>query len=324
MVMKKAVKGVAAVAGAASGALIGACGLIYEGVLSRRLIEFISENNIFGDGSTTGIYHNDEANKSNRWFVETAPSPAVIVDNDGEEYYAYIAKQKKFTHNWAVCVHGYSAGPKGVAQFGRHYFEKGYNVIFPCMRAHSLDKHQYCSMGYYDKNIVCKWLDKLVSEDPDAKIVIHGVSMGAATTMLVTGEDIPENVVCAVADCGYTNCYKEYEAQIGEMLHLPVFPFLPIINRISIIRGNFNFKKCSPIDAVSVSRTPTLFVHGEKDTFVPYSMMDELYNACISEKDKLSVPDATHAVSSLVHPEMYWEKVDEFEKKYFEGEVKAQ
>lgn len=319
--MKKATKGVIAAAATASGALLGACGLIYEGVLSRRLIEFISENNIFSDGSTTGIYHSDENLSAKKWFAEERPTPSFIIGENNEECYSYIAKQENFTHNWAVCVHGYSAGPEAVANFGKHYFDKGFNVLFPCMRAHSLDKHQYCSMGYYDRYIVCEWIKKIVSEDKDAKILVHGVSMGGATTMLVTGEDIPENVVCAIADCGYTSCWEEYKSQIGEILHLPVFPFLPILNKISVLRGNFDFKKCAPIEAVSVSKTPTLFIHGEADTFVPYAMMDEVYNACKAEKDKLSVPDAAHAVSSLVHPDIYWKKVDEFMSKYFVDEV---
>lgn len=321
--MNKAAKGIAAVATVASGALLGTCGLIYESVLSRRLIEFISDNHIFSDGSTSDIYHSQENLSAKKWFAETAPSPAVIVGEDKEEFYSYIAKQKTFTHNWAVCVHGYSAGPEAVSNFGKHYYDQGFNVLFPCMRAHSLDKHQYCSMGYYDKDIVCQWIKKIVAEDKDARILVHGVSMGGATTMLVTGENIPDNVVCAIADCGYTTCWDEYKSQIGVLLHLPVYPFLPILNKISVIRGNFDFKKCSPINAVSVSKTPTLFIHGEADTFVPYAMMDELYNACNTEKDKLSVPDAKHAVSSLVHPDMYWEKVDEFKTKYFDSEVTA-
>ena len=51
-------------------------------------------------------------------------------------------------------------------------------------------------------------------------------------------------------------------------------------------------------------------------------MLDEVYNACSAEKDKLTVPDAVHAVASLVHPDIYWAKVDEFKAKYFGSEVK--
>lgn len=69
-------------------------------------------------------------------------------------------------------------------------------------------------MGYYDRFIILDWIDYIVGLDPKAKILMHGVSMGSATTMLVTGEDLPSNVVAAVADCGYTNCWDEYASQM--------------------------------------------------------------------------------------------------------------
>ena len=49
------------------------------------------------------------------------------------------------------------------------------------------------------------------SKRPKAKIVLHGVSMGAATTMMTTGEDLPENVVLAIEDCGFTSVYDIFE-----------------------------------------------------------------------------------------------------------------
>ena len=88
-------------------------------------------------------------------------------------------------------------------------------------------------------------------------------------------------------------------------------------NTVSKLRGNFDFKKCSPLKAVAHSKTPTLFIHGEKDAFVPYSMLDKVYDACTAEKQKLSVPDAMHAESHEVHPEIYYPAVFEFVEKYF-------
>lgn len=61
------------------------------------------------------------------------------------------------------------------------------------------------------------------------------------------------------------------------MFHLPLFPFLNSANTVSKLRKNFDFRDCSPIDAVAHSKTPTFFVHGDSDTFVPYSMMKPLY-----------------------------------------------
>ena len=87
-------------------------------------------------------------------------------------------------------------------------------------------------------------------------------------------------------------------------------------NTVSKLRGNFDFKKCSPIKAVSHSKIPTLFIHGEEDTFVPYFMMDKLYNACTAEKEKLSIPGTAHADSCWTQPELYYSSIDKFVNKY--------
>lgn len=322
--MKKASKNIIKTAAALTGATLGLCEVIYEGALNRKLIEFMRKNQLFRDKEEQKYYDElPEMVMGLEWFDKVGVVPTATVSEDGKVDYSYIVRQENGSNLWAICVHGYSSEPKYVGNLGKHYFEKGYNVILPCMHAHSLDQNKYCSMGYYDRYIVCEWIKYIVKENPEAKILVHGISMGSATTMLVTGEDIPANVKCAVADCGYTTCWDEYEEQIGQMFHLPVYPFLPILNTMSQLRGNFNFKQCDPINAVSRSHTPTLFIHGEEDTFVPYRMLDRVYEACSAQKDKLSVPDAIHAVSSTVHPELYWPKVDEFTEKYMGVKVEA-
>ena len=78
----------------------------------------------------------------------------------------------------------------------------------------------------------------------------------------------------------------------------------------------FGFEDCSPLEAVGRSKTPTLFIHGTEDMFVPFWMRDILFDACTAEKDKLDVPDAAHDESCEKHPEIYWPKIDGFIAKY--------
>ena len=215
-----------------------------------------------------------------------------------------------------MLLHGYSSRPRTMARQGVVFNEMGYNVLLPYMRGHRKSEQNHCTMGYLDKDDIVDWINYIVSIDTDSQIVVMGCSMGGATTMLVTGEDLPENVKCAVEDCGYTNCYEEFKAQIGEILHLPAFPFLDAANTYSKLFHGWDFKKCTPVEAVARSKTPTLFIHGEKDTFVPYDMLAVNYDACAAEKDILSIPDAEHAEACDVHPELYWPKVREFVAKY--------
>ena len=95
---------------------------------------------------------------------------------------------------------------------------------------------------------------------------------------------------------------------------LPAFPLLHAVNATSMLRGNFDIRKNVPIDAVRRSVTPTVFLHGTADNFVPFSMMDRLYEACSAPKAKQAIEGADHAQSVYVDPALYWKTVDSFLK----------
>ena len=251
------------------------------------------------------------------WFVSMRPEDTFLVGSTGKNMHSNIFMQNEYTDKWAIVIHGYTSSPRGMAPQGKYFYQKGFNVLMPTLISFGKDEQKYCTMGYYDRYYIKDWINYILSIDANAQIVLLGVSMGSATTMLVTGEeDLPSNVKCAIADCGYTSCWDEFSTQCKAMYNVPAFPFLNFVNTVSKIRGNFDFKKCSPIQAVAKSVTPTLFIHGEEDTFVPFWMQNKLFDACTAEKEKLTVPDATHANSCDIHPEIYFPAIDKFIAKY--------
>ncbi|ULQ60462.1 alpha/beta hydrolase [Brucepastera parasyntrophica] len=78
----------------------------------------------------------------------------------------------------------------------------------------------------------------------------------------------------------------------------------------------FSLKEASALKQVTKSETPILFIHGEADTFVPFEMMDRLYNACVSEKEKYAVPGAKHGKAQLTAGKEYWDRVFAFTDKF--------
>ncbi|MBQ7687816.1 MAG: alpha/beta hydrolase [Clostridia bacterium] len=314
---KKALKTAATCAGVAAGTYFAAGALITEGVLSRWGRINSKPDEILNDPGLMRAYLQDENfRKADDWYINAAREELKLVNRRNETLHAELVEAAEESHLWLVLLHGYSSRPRMMAKQGVIFNEMGYNVLIPYLRGHRKSEQNFCSMGYYDKDDVADWIQYIVSIDPTSQIVVMGCSMGGATTMLVTGEDLPENVKCAIEDCGYTNCFEEFKAQIGEILHLPSFPFLNAANAYSRLVHGWDFRDCSPIDAVARSKTPTLFIHGIEDTFVPYSMLAEVYDACAAEKDILEVPDAKHDESCAKHPEIYWPKIKEFIAKY--------
>lgn len=297
-------------------AVMGVGALVYEGALNTKLLTVFKSIFHKPDPEVEGLYEGDYYVKAGKWFDEHKCEDKVVRTEKAGNAHAYVIYADEPSEKWVVLPHGYSSAPEGTCVYAMEYHAMGYNCVSISMRGYANDEAGYCSMGWHDKDIGLAWVDWIIKQDPEAKIVIHGYSMGAATTMLMTGEPLPENVKCAVSDCGYTNVYEQYTYVLKANASIPPFPLLDAANAVSKLRGNFDFKKTSPIDAIRHSVTPTLFLHGTKDDFVPFFMLDKVYDACAAEKEKVTIEDAKHAVSVLKDPEKYWNAVKSFLAKY--------
>lgn len=302
------------IAAAAGVITFAAAGVLHECVLNVKLSKQIGEK--LKSGKKPAIPSVKKNHSADDWFKNLALTDYCIYDENTKRTHAYIIDSSAPTDKWVIILHGYTSDPNGVKAFAKEYHDMGFNCILPSLRGHCNDENRYCSMGYYDKFIAIAWIKHILSLNKDARIIIHGVSMGAATTMLTTGESLPDNVKAAVSDCGYASCYEEYKYMIKNRFHIPTFPILDATNLISIAVDKFNFKKAAPVEAVKSSKTPTLFIHGSNDDFVPSFMLDEVYSACSAEKEKLLIDGAGHSESYIVEPEKYWNTVKEFINRY--------
>lgn len=258
------------------------------------------------------------------WLDSQNYDHIVIKNRKNKPLHGYVVKAENPTDKWVICVHGYTSEPRRMGSYALHYRKKGYNILMPALRGHDISEQQHITMGWLDRLDIVDWIGYLTEIYGDIQIVLHGVSMGAATVMMTTGEDLPDNVKCCVADCGYSSVWDEFKNELKQTYHLHAMPVLFPASVVSKVCHGFGFMEASSINQLKKSKTPTLFIHGEKDLFVPYRMMDLNYNAAACEKEKLSIPDAEHANSHLVHPELYWSKTFEFVDKYIDGTINLQ
>lgn len=218
-------------------------------------------------------------------------------------------------HTWAVVCHGYIGQPSDMAKYGYHFHELGMSVLMPAARGHERNVDTgLIQMGGTDAKDLVGWIGEIVARDPEARVMLFGVSMGGAEVMMASGlSDLPENVALIVEDCGYTSVWDEFSLQLDNVFHLPSFPILNVADAASLMRAGYTFEGVSSIESLRSASVPMLFIHGDEDTFVPFSMLDECYEACASEeKEKLVVEGAGHGLSASTNPELYWSTVDDF------------
>ena len=264
-----------------------------------------------GFGTAAGI----EDNEYTRWLL--ADSEDVYLDSfDGLKLHAYRVDGAA-PHRYAILCHGYQNNATGMSSYARHFFDAGYTVLLPDARGHGESEGDYIGMGWHERRDIVKWAASIVQEDAQAEILLFGLSMGAATVMMTAGEeDLPSNVKCIVEDCGYTSVYDEFAGQLKELYGLPPVPILNAFDVVCRIRAGYSVYEASAVEQVKKSHTPTLFIHGSADTFVPFWMLDEVYDAAACEKEKLVVPGAAHAESAETDPALYWDTVDAFVAGY--------
>ena len=184
-------------------------------------------------------------------------------------------------------------------------FSIGHNVLLVDQRAAGRSEGHIISFGVNESRDCADWISFVINNiNPEAKIVISGVSMGASTVLIAAGRELPENVVGVLADCGFTSAKAEIKKVMKDM-KLPSDLIYPFARLGGILFGGFDVDSVSSIESVKKARVPIIFLHGEGDEFVPCYMSRENYEACVSEKKLVTFPRAGHGLSYPADPERY-------------------
>lgn len=195
-------------------------------------------------------------------------------------------------------------------------FALGRSILLVDQRSSGRSDGRVITFGVNERHDCVSWVDFIVREiNPEAKIILTGVSMGAATVMMASAEPLPANVVGVLADCGYTSAEAIIKKVIREM-KLPASILYPCARLGGRLFGHFDIDETSPIEAMKKCRLPIIFYHGDVDAFVPHEMSIKNYEACASERKRMvTIEGAGHGLCYIVEKERYLDELREF----FEG-----
>ncbi len=256
-----------------------------------------------------------EANYQN-WVRETEVSELSITSHDGLRLNATKYVVDETSHQWAILVHGYTANQQSMQTRAYAFGEAGYNVITPDNRAHGTSEGTYIGMGWLDRFDILQWIDEIIAIDPEAEIVLYGISMGGATVMMTAGEELSDHVVAIVEDCGYTTVQEMFANQIEFRFSLPAYPLLDVAHLVANTKVGYDIYEASALEQVKKSELPILFIHGDADNYVPVEMVYELYDAAPNEKELLIIEGAGHGESDYLNPNLYYDTVFTFLEQY--------
>jgi len=261
------------------------------------------------------------------WFKslqdEGSIKDTVIVGEHGVNIHAayFAAADPENAPGTAFIIHGYTCNYRYMLHIARMYREDlGYNVFMPDLQHHGLSEGEAIQMGWLDRLDVIRWIDVARDVFHDDFMVIHGISMGGATTMMVSGEALPPFVRAFVDDCGYTDVWAELKYKFRQEFKLPSWPFLDLADRYCQKHYGWGFKEASSTAQLAKSTGPMLFIHGDSDDYVPTAHVYGCFEAKThGYKELWLAPDTGHADSYKNHPDEYRDKVAAFLAKVKEN-----
>lgn len=321
---KKTKKRTAIAAGIAISLLLSFYVLLVNFLVSAALVpsfmekleafERITKDSYAAQVQTSDIKGNrqEALNETKEWLKDARHQKISVKTEDGYTLIAETFPAEKDSHKWVLLLHGYTGWKEEMYPFAYWYHTQGFHVVVPDLRCQGESEGDFIGMGWTDHFDCMLWIDYILSQDEKAQIVLHGQSMGAATALMMTGEELPDNIQAVVSDCAYTDAYRMFGEKIKEWFRLPAFPLVDSACLMLQLRGGYDLKDASALEAVKKSSTPTLFIHGDSDAMISVQMSRELYEAAACEKELLIVEGAGHGQAQEKDPDTYYRTIEEF------------
>ena len=238
---------------------------------------------------------------------------------EDEQMSAYFIPAPQPSTKAVIISHGYKGNGETMSNYAKMFYDLGFNVLLPDDRAHGESAGKYISFGWLDRLDYLKWINKVLGRlGTSTRIVLFGVSMGAATVEMLSGEKLPAQVKCIIADCGYSSIDRELTYLLKEQYHLPKYPLYPLVSTINHHRLGYYLGDVSSIEQLRKNKLPIFFIHGEKDKFVPSEMSLENFRATSAPKELWIVQNATHAESYWINPTEYQRRIKKFLTQYYD------
>lgn len=272
---------------------------LYDYTLNPKAVNYIGKNIEIDEK----VYQDAQ-----NWLKQNGQDVSIVSYDDLKLHGTLVDNQSDV---YVIMVHGYRGDGASIISPIKKMNNEGYNLLIPDLRGHGKSEGDYIGMGWDDRHDILQWIHFLLDRNPDISIVLYGVSMGGATVMNVAGEDIPHQVKAVIEDCGYTSVWDLFKAHI-DMSHLESEIALRMASFATRLRAGYALEDDQPIEQVKKSKIPILFIHGDQDDFVPFSMLDDLYNAANCEKQKLIIQGAGHANSCSVNTKLYYQTIFDF------------
>lgn len=255
---------------------------------------------------------------SDAWLKEHQARDVYMTSFDGLKLHAYWIPSEN-PRGTVLLAHGYRS--TFLVDFGlafAFYHALGMNILVPHQRSHGKSEGSYITFGVKESEDMKCWIDYHNKHYGNYQMILSGLSMGASTMLYLADQNLPQNVKCIIADCGFTSPKAILDVVFQSVVHVPSGPSLWAANLFARVFAGFSLSQKDTRKVLKHAKYPVLMIHGKADDFVPCQMTEQGYALCSSEKEILLVDDAGHGVSCLKDKETYTKRILAFLEKHLE------
>lgn len=255
---------------------------------------------------------------SAEWLKEHHAQDVCMMSHDGLKLHAFWIPIEN-PRGTILLAHGYRS--TFLVDFGlafAFYHSLGMNILVPYQRSHWESEGRFITFGVKESEDMKNWIAYHNERFGNHQMILSGMSMGASTMLYLADQELPLNVKCIIADCGFTSPKAILDKVFRSVVHIPSGPFLWAADLFARIFAGFSLQQKDTRNVLKHAKIPVLLIHGKADDFVPWEMSQQGFDACCSEKEILLVDDAGHGVSCLKDKENYIKQILAFLEKYLE------
>ena len=236
-------------------------------------------------------------------YIDSLPFEELLIKSP----YGYILHGRLYPNDskkYVIIVHGITMNIYGALKYLPFFYKKGFNVVVFDQRYHGLTAGPNTTYGYFEKWDLHNITDYLFTTyGSDISVGLHGESMGGGISVLNMGID--KRVDFGVIDCAFSDLPELFSMMLADELHIHSKKLLSFINLFIRQSSGFSIDEVSPIKEIPSIEKPMLFIHGEKDTYIPVKMAKIMYAFKLHNKYLYLAKDGEHATSMASDPDRY-------------------
>ena len=204
-----------------------------------------------------------------------------------------------------VCSHGLFRSRREVLDRGVFLRQAGFNVLLLDSRRHGASGGERVTLGFDERLDVQGGARFLQNRNPEDRLMLFGVSMGAAASLLAAAET-PE-VVSVIADSSFLSLEHTITHHLKLFFGLPRFPLGDELIFFLERAAGFEKEDFDLEQAVErIGDRPILFIAGSDDERMPVELQNRLYRVARSSMSELVVIEgATHGAAYRTEPDTY-------------------